>query len=73
MRYTVILEHDPSGWIVAHVPALRGCVSQGKNKREALRNVREAISLYIETLIEHGQRVPTETSREVVELSVTSR
>ena len=73
MRYTVILEHDPSGLMVAHVPVLRGCVSQGKNKREALRNVKEAITLYIETLIEQGQIVPTEAAREYVELAVTGR
>ncbi len=70
MRYTVILERDPSGMVVAYVPALSGCVSQGKNKREALRNVKEAIALYIETLIEHGQPVPQEAGREVVELSI---
>ena len=73
MHYTVILEHDPSGMLVAHVPALRGCVSQGRNKREAIRNVKEAIALYIETLIEHGRPVPTEAAREVVELTVVGR
>ncbi|MCK4659119.1 MAG: type II toxin-antitoxin system HicB family antitoxin [Phycisphaerae bacterium] len=73
MRYTVILERDPAGVLVAHVPALRGCVSQGRNKHEALKNVKEAIALYIETLIEHGQTVPTETDCEVVELTVESR
>ncbi len=73
MRYTVILERDPSGLHIAQVPTLRGCVSQGRTKREALRNVKEAIALYIETLIEHGQPVPTETGREVVELSVVGK
>jgi len=73
MRYTVILERDPAGVLVAHVPALRGCVSQGRTKREALRNVKEAIALYIETLIDHGQPVPTEAAREVVELAVSPR
>lgn len=58
MRYTVILERDEDGMSVAHVPALRGCVSQGKNKREATKNVKGAITLYVETLIEKGQRVP---------------
>ena len=73
MRYTVILERDLGGMLVAHVPALRGCVSQGRNKREALRNIKEAIALYIETLIEHGRPVPTEVAREVVELTVVGR
>ncbi len=70
LSYTVVLEKDPSGLVVAHVPALRGCVSQGKNKREAMRNVREAIALFVESLIDHGQPVPTETGREIVELSI---
>ena len=61
MRYTVILERDPSGVVVAHVPALRGRVTQGRSKREALRHAKEAIALYVETLIEHGQPVPTGT------------
>ncbi len=73
MRYTVILERDANGVLVAHVPTLRGCVSQGRNKREALKNIKEAIALYIETLIEHGQPVPTEAAREVVELTVVGR
>ena len=73
MRYSVILERDPSGILVAYVPALRGCVSQGRNKREAIRNIKEAIGLYIETLIENGRPVPTEAAREVVELSVVGR
>ena len=58
---------------VAHVPALRGCVSQGRNKRAAIRNIEEAVALYIETLIENGQPVPTEAARKVVELSVVGR
>ena len=73
MRYTVILERDEDGMLVAHVPALRGCVSQGKNKREAMKNVKEAIALYVETLIENGQPVPTEDGREFVELTVNTR
>ncbi len=73
MRYTVILERDPGGLVVAHVPALRGCVSQGRNKREAMKNIKEAMSLFVETLIEHGQPVPTEQGREIVELSVIGK
>ncbi len=73
MRYTVVLERDPSGMLVADVPALRGGVSQGKTRREVLRNIKEAIALYVETLIEHGQVVPTESGREVIEAAVVSR
>lgn len=73
MRYTVILEHDPSGMLVAQVPALRGCVSQGRTKRAAMKNIREAIGLYVETLIEQARPVPTGAGREIVELTIVGR
>ena len=46
--FDVILERDEEGWFVADVPALPGCHSQGKTKREALTNVKEAIELVLE-------------------------
>ena len=73
MQYTVIPERDASGVLVTHVPTLRGYVSQGRNKREALKSIKEAIALYIETLIEHGQPVPIDAARVVVELTVVGR
>jgi len=36
------------GWHVVEVPALPGCISQGKTKKEALENIKEAIELYLE-------------------------
>jgi predicted RNase H-like HicB family nuclease len=43
MNPEVILTQDESGWIVAEVPELPGCVSQGKDEAEALANIKEAI------------------------------
>ncbi|MFH1246788.1 MAG: type II toxin-antitoxin system HicB family antitoxin, partial [Candidatus Micrarchaeota archaeon] len=37
-------------WIVATVPSLPGCISQGKNEKEALVNIREAIDLHVSSL-----------------------
>jgi len=48
MKVKVILEQGEDGWIVAHVPALPGCVSQGKTRDEAIDNVREAIEGWLE-------------------------
>ena len=49
MSLTVNLIHDPEykGY-VADVRELPGCMSQGKSVKTALRNVREAIHLYLE-------------------------
>jgi predicted RNase H-like HicB family nuclease len=64
MGYTVILECEPDGGYVAKVPTLPGCVSQGDTREEALRNIREAIELYIEDCRDAGDPVPTEAGRE---------
>ncbi len=63
MNYTVILENGREPGYVAIVPALKGCVSQGKTKTEALANVREAIEAYVGALMEDGLPVPTEYFR----------
>lgn len=48
MTLKVLLEQGEDGWVVAHVPALRGCVSQGKTRDEALANIKEAIKGWLE-------------------------
>ena len=44
---------DDNYWVV-ECPSLKGCVSQGKTKEEALSNIKEAISGYIAALEEDG-------------------
>jgi predicted RNase H-like HicB family nuclease len=47
MLFHVVLTPDEDGWIVAECPALPGCVSQGKDEREALANIKEAITAWL--------------------------
>ena len=47
MIFHVILEQAEDGWIVAEVPALPGCVSQGKDEMDALDNIKEAIIAWL--------------------------
>jgi predicted RNase H-like HicB family nuclease len=47
MIFHVILEQAEDDWIVAEVPALPGCVSQGKDEKDALDNVKEAIIAWL--------------------------
>ena len=54
MRYTVLLEPEDDGGFVVSVPALPGCISQGDTREEALANIREAISVYVEDCREAG-------------------
>jgi predicted RNase H-like HicB family nuclease len=48
VKLQVILEPSDEGGFTALVPALPGCISEGETKEEALRNVQEAIELYLE-------------------------
>lgn len=57
-QYAVVLEEGESGWIVASVPSLPGCHTQGRTRDEALKNAHEAIEGYIAVLREDGEAVP---------------
>ncbi|MEX0612850.1 MAG: type II toxin-antitoxin system HicB family antitoxin [Pirellulales bacterium] len=70
MRYRVLIEPDEDGVFVAEVPALPGCISQGRTRDEAVANIKEAIASYLESLRKHGEPVPPPTSEEVVEVDV---
>jgi len=47
MVFHVTLEKAEDGWFVAECPALPGCVSQGKDEKEALDNIKEAITAWL--------------------------
>ncbi len=47
MIFHVALEEGEDGWIVAECPALPGCVSQGKDEKEAIENIKEAITAWL--------------------------
>jgi predicted RNase H-like HicB family nuclease len=68
MTRRVILYPGEDGHVVAEVPSLPGCISQGKTRDEALANIREAIALHIEVLQERGEPVPDDHV-EVVEVA----
>jgi len=68
MMRQVLLYPGEDGYIVAEVPSLQGCVSQGKSRDEALANVREAISLHEDVLRERGEPIPDDQV-EIVEVA----
>ena len=48
MELDIILEKQEEGGYTVYVPSLPGCVSQGETKEECLKNIKEAIELYLE-------------------------
>jgi predicted RNase H-like HicB family nuclease len=67
MRIKVILEPSEEGGYTAIVPSLPGCISEGNTKDEALKNIREAVELYLEPVEDDQVLAP---NSEVVELAV---
>lgn len=70
MRYTVILQKEEDGGYVVTVPVLPGCVSQGDSRQEALKNIEEAIEVYLADVRAAGESVPVEDERAFVEVAV---
>ena len=60
LSYRILLRKEPEGGYTVTVPSLPGCVTYGDTIEQAIEMAREAIELYIETLREHDEEVPTE-------------
>ena len=64
--YRIIIEPDVKGYH-GYVPALRGCHTWGKTIVATKAHLREAIELYVESLLAHDEEVPEERSLESFE------
>jgi predicted RNase H-like HicB family nuclease len=61
MKYVVIIERGENSY-GAYVPDLPGCVAVGETKEEALKLIKEAIELHIESMREEGFAIPEPSS-----------
>ena len=68
MKYRVVIEQDEGGVFVAECPSLPGCISQGKSRLEAIGNIKDAVTGYLESLKKHNEPVPPSIEEEVVEI-----
>ena len=67
MKLKIVIEKGQDGYIVAHVPSLKGCWSQGKTEAEAIKNLKEAIGLYLEP---NPKEVKSDSKHKVLELAI---
>ncbi len=56
-RFSIIVEKDSDGYF-AFCPDLQGCYTQGISYEQTLINIKDAIKLHIEELIETGEDIP---------------
>jgi predicted RNase H-like HicB family nuclease len=58
-KVVVAIERQAGGrGYSAYSPTLPGCFSNGLTIEDTKRNMREAIQLHIESLLDHGDRIP---------------
>ena len=68
MKYRILIEQDEDGVFVVECPSLPGCISQGKTRKEAIKNIQEAIKGYLESLKKHNEPIPPPIKEEIVEI-----
>lgn len=51
---------------IAEVPELPGCSAHGKDRMETLRNIDEAMDLWLETAREFGDPIPEPKGRKLM-------
>ena len=57
LQYIAVIQEEKEGGYSVWVPALPGCTSQGETFEEAVKNIKEAIELYLESspeILEYG-------------------
>lgn len=54
--FEIVIEKEPEdeGYL-AYSPSLPGCFSNGRTVEETKRNMREAVTQHVASLLEHGQ------------------
>jgi antitoxin HicB len=60
LNYRVLLRKEPEGGFTVIVTSLPGCITYGETLEEALVMAREAIELYLDSLIAEGEEIPTD-------------
>ena len=67
MTLHAVVERGEDGYFAARGSSLRRCWSQGRTREEALRNIQEAIELYLEP---SSENLPQDETHEVVALTL---
>ncbi|MDO8505429.1 MAG: type II toxin-antitoxin system HicB family antitoxin [bacterium] len=69
-HYTIIMRPETEGGFTVTVPALPGCVTYGRNLKEARAMAEDAISGYIVSMKKHGEPIPTDSQSFVASIDL---
>jgi predicted RNase H-like HicB family nuclease len=67
LRYEIIIYWSNEDEVfVAEAPELPGCMAHGDREEAALKNIKEAVQLCIDTAREFGDRIPEPKGRRLM-------
>jgi predicted RNase H-like HicB family nuclease len=69
-EFTVVLERDEDGVVIATVPALPGCHTAGDTEREALHLIQDAIKLHVAARQALGEPIPVDVGTARIRVAV---
>jgi predicted RNase H-like HicB family nuclease len=61
MKFPVTIDRDEDGFWIVECPSIPGCISEGKTREEALKNIEDAIRLCLEVRADQGMPLTVET------------
>jgi len=64
-QYLVVLTEQPEGGYTAAAPSLPGCISEGETKKEALKNIKDAIGGYL--VVARKRNLPLTSGLQIME------
>ena len=56
--YHRVISGEPVEGYLGEVPELPGCLTAGETAEEALRNLHEAMAVWVESALAHGDPIP---------------
>lgn len=68
-RFSVVVEKDKNGYF-AFCPELQGCYTQGNTYEEALKNIKDAVSLHVKDRLESGEEIPQSETVSLTSLDI---
>jgi antitoxin HicB len=71
LNINVVFRAEPEGGFTVLVPALPGCITYGKNIKEAQKMAEEAISLYLEDMAANGEKLPRNEQTYLSNIEIT--
>ncbi len=68
MKLKITIEQNEDRIFVAECSNLPGCISEGKTRAEAIKNLKDAAKGYVESLRKHNEPIPPPIYEDIIEI-----